>query len=152
MKVALGHKVYMDKSTNELKTFCKLSNGSVQHTKTVVDHTCKLTTSHVENTCQIRQFVTHIVFFECVALLYDKINSNEVESLLFRKVIWLPQLGIEPKVPGFTYQRSNHWAIGKWGTSGSIPSWASQITFLNSSDLTSFELISSYIYALLKDN
>ena len=64
----------MDKSTNELKTFCKLSNGSVQHTKTVVDHTCKLTTSHVENTYQIRQFVNviHIVLFqfECVALSF----------------------------------------------------------------------------------
>ena len=47
----------MDKSTNEFKTFCKLPNGSVQCTKTVVDHTCKLTTSHVENTYQIRQFV-----------------------------------------------------------------------------------------------
>ena len=41
----------------------KLSNGSVQRTETEVDHTCKLTTSHVENTYQIRQFVNviHIV-------------------------------------------------------------------------------------------
>ena len=62
------HKVCIDKSTNELKTFCKLSNGSVQRTKTVVYHTCKLTTSRVENTYQIRQFVIHIVLFECVAL------------------------------------------------------------------------------------
>ena len=52
----------------------KLSNVSVQRTKTEVDHTCKLTTSHVENTYQIRQFVNviHIVLFECVALSFKQ--------------------------------------------------------------------------------
>ena len=44
--------------------------------------------------------------------MYEETNSNEVESLLLRKVIWLPQAGIELKVPGLTYQRSNHWALG----------------------------------------
>ena len=42
------------------------------------------------------------------------------------------------------------WYV-KPGTLGSIPGWGSQITFLNSSDSTSFELISSYhiIYCLV---
>ena len=41
------------------------------------------------------------------------------------------------------------WYI-KPGTLGSIPGWGSQTTFQNSSDSTSFELISSYIDFSLK--
>ena len=37
------------------------------------------------------------------------------------------------------------WYV-KPGTLGSILGWGSQITFLNSSDSTSIELISSYIF------
>ena len=37
-------------------------------------------------------------------------------------------------------------------TFGSIPAWGSRITFLNSSDSTSFELNLIYSHTLLKDN